>query len=84
MQTLYVSFKFRRFRKIKDNGNWIWMPMEKDNNDGTHSYLISIDIFKDGANFKTFSMEENWTFFEVRIHIEFKEESASENFIVYL
>jgi len=38
---------------------WIWMPIEKDNNDGTHSPLISIDVLKDGSHFKTLSIEEN-------------------------
>jgi len=35
------------------------MPIDEDNNDGTHSSLISIDVFKDGSHFKTLSMEEN-------------------------
>lgn len=55
------------------------MPIEQDNNDGTHSSLISINVFKDGAHFKTLSMEENWILFKVRRHIELKEESSSED-----
>ena len=57
---------------------WIWMPIEQENNDGTHSPLISIDVLKDGAHFKTLSMEENLTLSEVRRHIEFEEESSLE------
>jgi hypothetical protein len=55
---------------------WIWMPIQKDNNDGTHSPLISIYFLKDGAHFKTLSMEEKWTLFKVRRHLEFEEESS--------
>lgn len=73
-QTLFVSFKFRNFRHMGDNNNWIWIPIEQDNDDSTHSPLISIDIFKDGAYFKTLSMEENWNLFEVRRELEFEEE----------
>lgn len=58
--------------------DWIWMPIEQDNDDGTHSPLISIDVLKDGAHFKTLYMEENWNLFEVRRHLEFKEELSLE------
>jgi hypothetical protein len=58
--------------------DWIWMPIDEDNNDGTHYPLISIDVFNDGAHFKTFSMEENWTLFGFRRHLEFEEESSLE------
>ena len=52
--------------------DWIWMPIEQDNDDGTHSPLISIDVLKDGAHFKTLYMKENWNLFEVRRHLEFE------------
>jgi hypothetical protein len=56
-QNLYVSFKFRHFGQMRDNMDWILMLIDQDNNDGTHSPLIYIDVFKDGAHFKTLSME---------------------------
>jgi hypothetical protein len=46
--------------------DWIWMPIDQDNNDGIHYPLISIDVFKDGAHFETLFMEEKWTLFEFR------------------
>jgi hypothetical protein len=58
--------------------DWIWMPIEQDNDDGTHSPLISIDVLKDGAHFKTLYMEEKWNLFEVRRHLEFEEELSLE------
>ena len=61
-----------------DNNSWIWIPIEKQNDDSTDSPLISIDIFKDGAHFKTLFMNENWNLFEVRRELEFQEESSLE------
>ena len=58
--------------------DWIWMPIEQDNDDGTYSPLISIDVLKDGAHFKTLYIEENWNLFEVRRHLEFEEELSLE------
>ena len=58
--------------------DWIWMPIEQDNDDGTHSPLISIDVLKDSAHFKTLYIEENWNLFEVRRHLEFEEELGLE------
>jgi len=58
--------------------DWIWMPIEKDNDDVTNSPLISIDVFKDGAHFKTLYMEENLNLFEVRRHLQFEEELSLE------
>jgi hypothetical protein len=54
------------------------MPIEQDNDDGTHSSLIYIDVLKDGSHFKTLYMEENWNLFEVRRHLEFEEELSLE------
>ena len=58
--------------------DWIWMPIEQDNDDETHYPLISIDVLNDGAYFKTLYMEENWNLFEVRRHLEFEEELSLE------
>lgn len=63
---------------IRDNISWIWMLIEQDEDDETHSPLTSINVFKDGEHFKALSMEENWTLFEVRRHLEFEEESSLE------
>jgi hypothetical protein len=52
----------------------IWVPKEQNDNDGMHSTLVSFDILKHGTCFKTLSMEENWTLFEVRQQLEVEEE----------
>ena len=46
-------------------GKWVWVPMEKDDEDGTHSPIVSLDVLKNGELFTTLSMEEDLTLFDV-------------------
>ena len=43
-----------------------WIPIEKDDDDGTHSPIILVDVLKYGKWFRSLTMEENWTLFDVR------------------
>ena len=72
-QILYLSFKFRRWRLVRQMGKWIWVPKEQDDGDGTHSSIVSVDVLKNGELFRTLSMEEDWTLFEVREQLELQE-----------
>ena len=71
---LYISFKFPRWKHVRQMGKWIWIPKEQDNDDGTHSLIVSFDVLKNGESFRTLSMEENWTIFEIREQLELQEE----------
>lgn len=73
-QILYVSFQFCRWKHVQREGQMIWVPKEQNDNDEMHSTLVSFDILKHGTCFKTLSMEENWTLFEVRQQLEVEEE----------
>jgi len=52
----------------------VWVPEEQDGDDKMHSRMVSFDILKHGTCFKTLSVEENWTLFEVRQQLEVEEE----------
>ena len=54
-------------------GKWVWVPNEQDDEDGTQSPIVSLDVFKNGELFTTLSMEEDWTLFEVREQLELHE-----------
>jgi len=62
---LYISFKFLKWRHVRKMGKWVWVPKEHDVIDGTHYPIVSLDVLKNGEFFRTLSMEENWTLFEV-------------------
>jgi len=51
-------------------GKWVWIPKEHDDDDETHSPIFSFDVLKNGELFRTLSMEENWTIFEIKEQLE--------------
>lgn len=73
-QILYVSFRFCRWKHVQQGGQMVWVPEEQDGDDKMHSRMVSFDILKHGTCFKTLSVEENWTLFEVRQQLEVEEE----------
>lgn len=80
-QILHVSFQFCRWKHVQREGQMVWVPKEQDDNDGMHSPMVSFDILKHGTCFKTLSMEENWTLFEVRQQLEVEEEMGQFMFL---
>ena len=55
-------------------GKLVWVPKEQDDEDGTHSPIVSLDVLKNGELFTTLSMEEDWKLFEVREQLELQED----------
>jgi hypothetical protein len=47
-------------------GKWVWVPKEHDDHNETNSPIVSLDVLKNGEFFRTLSMEEDWTLFEVQ------------------
>ena len=70
---LYISFKFHRWRYVRISGQWNWIPIEQDDDDGTHSPIIQVDVLKNGQCFRSLTMEENWTLFHVRHQLELED-----------
>lgn len=62
-------------------GEWVWVPKEQDDDDGTHSPIVSLDVLKNGEFFRTLSMEEDWTLFEVREQLELQEDFDHFSFV---
>ena len=55
-------------------GKWVLVPKEQDEEDGTHSPIVSLDVLKNSELFTILSMEEDWTLFEVREQSELQED----------